>query len=107
MPARGKELILTDLQIQLPHGSYGRIAPRSGLAINQHICIGGGVIDQNYRGNVGVIVYNHTDTPFIITQGDRIAQLLFVNIFYPTIEEVQTLDITERSADGFRSTDAT
>ena len=101
VPARGKELILTDLQIQLPHGCYGRIAPRSGLALNQHLGFGGGVIDQDYRCNVGVITYNHSDTPFI-TRGNRIAQLICENIFYPTVE-VQTLDNTKRGALGFGS----
>jgi len=51
----GKALIFTDLQIQLPN-DYGRIAPRSGLALKHNIDIGGGVIDQDYRGNVGVII---------------------------------------------------
>ena len=92
VPARGKQLVSTDLQIQLPNGCYGRIAPRSGLALNHHLDIGGGVIDQDYRGNVGVIIYNHSDTPFIITRGDRIAQLICERISYPTLEEVQTLD---------------
>jgi len=104
VPARGKELILTDLQIQLLDDCYGRIAPSSGLALNHHIHVGGGVIDRDYLANVGVLVYNHSDTPFIITQGDRIAQLICEKIFYPTIEEVQTLDITKRSAEGFGST---
>ena len=76
VPARGKELVFKDLQIQLPDGCYGRIAPRSDLAMNHHIHVGGGVIDQDYRGNVGVVVYNHPDAPFIITYGDRIAQLI-------------------------------
>jgi len=76
VPARGKQLTFTDLQIQLPNGCYGRIAPRSGLALNHHIDIGGGANDQDYRVNVGVITNNHSDTPFIITRGDRISQLI-------------------------------
>ena len=107
MPARGKELILTDLQIQLLDDCYGRIAPSSGLALNHHIHVGGGVIDRDYRGNVGVLIYNHSDTPFIITQGDGIAQPICEKISYPTIEEVQSLDITELGADGFGSTGTT
>ena len=79
VPARGKELVLTDLQIQLPDG-YGRIAPRSGLALNHHVHVGGGVIDRDYRGNVGVLIYNHSDTPFIITQGDLSHSLYVKNI---------------------------
>lgn len=74
--ARGKALVFTDLQVQLPDGCYGRIAPRSGLALKHHIDICGGVIDQDYRGNVGVIIYNHSNTPFTVSRGDRIAQLI-------------------------------
>jgi dUTP pyrophosphatase len=56
VPAKGKKLIPTDLQIKLPEGCYGRKAPRSGLALEHHIDIGGGVIDQDYSGNIGVIL---------------------------------------------------
>jgi len=69
-----KVLIFTELEIQLPD-SYGRIATRSGLALAHHIDTGG-EIDQDYRGNMGVIIYNHSDTPFLVTRGDRIAQLI-------------------------------
>jgi len=62
--------------MQLPDGCYGRIAPRSGLALKHHIDVGGGVIDQDYRGIVGVILYDHSDTPFVVSCGDRIAQLI-------------------------------
>ena len=51
--ARGKGLVKTDIQIRVPHGTYGRVAPRSGLAWKQHIDIGAGVVDEDYRGNVG------------------------------------------------------
>ena len=104
VPARGKELVFTVLQIQLPDGCYGRNATRSGLALNHHIHVGGGVIDQDYRGNVGVIIYNHSNAPFIIKSGDRIAQLICEKISYPTVQQVQTLDITERGEKGFGST---
>src|SRR5207253_2868713 len=57
VPARGKALVPTDLAIALPDGVYGRIAPRSGLAWKNHIDVGAGVIDQDYRGNVGVILF--------------------------------------------------
>ena len=87
-------MLFTDLQIQLPVGCYGRIAPRSGLALNHHIDIGGGVIDRDFRGNIGIIIYNHSDTLFIITRGDRIAQLKCEKISYPAIEELQTSDFT-------------
>ena len=103
VPARGNELIFTDLQIQHPDGCCGRIAPRSGLALNHHIHVVGGVIDPDYRGNVGVVIYNHSNAPFIITSGDRIAHLICEKISYPTVQQVQTLDITERGAKGFGS----
>ena len=53
IPARGKGLVKTDIQIKVPHGTYGRIAPRSGLSWKNHIDIGAGVVDEDYRGNVG------------------------------------------------------
>ena len=73
IPARWKVLILTDLQIKLPGECYGRIAPRSGMALFHHISVGAGVIDEDYRGNVGVLLFNHSDTPFVVYRGDKIA----------------------------------
>ena len=67
MPARGNALISTDLQIQLPEGCYGRIAPRSGMALEHHIDLGGGVIDEDYRGNLCVILFNHPDAPYAVS----------------------------------------
>lgn len=64
MSARGKALVKTDIQIALPDGCYGRIAPRSGLAHKKFIDVGAGVIDQDYRGNVGVILFNFADEEF-------------------------------------------
>jgi dUTP pyrophosphatase len=105
VPARGNALIATDLQIQLPNGCYGRIAPRSGLALGHHIDVGGGVIDQDYRGALGVIMFNHSDTTFVVSRGDRIAQLICEKIHYPILEEVKILDTTERDKKkGFGST---
>lgn len=65
VPARGKELIKTDIAICVPHGTYGRVAPRSGLAWKNFIDTGAGVIDEDYRGNVGVILFNHSDQDFV------------------------------------------
>jgi dUTP pyrophosphatase len=104
IPASGNGLVKTDLSIQLPPGCYGRIAPRSGLSLHHHIDVGGGVVDGNYRGNVGVILFNHSNRPFQINRGDRIAQFTCQNIVYPTIREVNELDETERDVRGFGST---
>ncbi|XP_011873211.1 PREDICTED: deoxyuridine 5'-triphosphate nucleotidohydrolase [Vollenhovia emeryi] len=104
VPARGRELVKTDLQIEVPFGTYGRIAPRSGLAWKNHIDVGAGVIDADYRGNVGVILFNHSSEDFEIAPGDRIAQIICEKITYPMIEEVDTLTDTSRGAEGFGST---
>lgn len=104
VPARGKELVKTDLQIELPHGCYGRVAPRSGLAVKNFIDVGAGVIDEDYRGNVGVVLFNHSDQDFVVKKGDRIAQLICEVIYYPELLEVDSLTETKRANDGFGST---
>jgi dUTP pyrophosphatase len=103
--AHGKELVKTDLQIQIPEGCYGRVAPRSGLAWKQFIDVGAGVIDSDYRGNVGVVLFNFNDTDFEVKKGDRVAQLICEKIEYPDLlEEEEALEETQRGSDGFGST---
>ncbi|XP_046689241.1 deoxyuridine 5'-triphosphate nucleotidohydrolase, mitochondrial-like [Homalodisca vitripennis] len=97
-------MVKTDLKIMLPEGCYGRIAPRSGLTWKNGIDVGAGVIDEDYRGDVRVILFNHSDEPFTIEAGDRIAQLICEKIYYPELEEVQELDETNRGSGGFGST---
>ena len=87
VPGRGLVSVVTDLQIHVPEGFYGRIAPRSGLALHHHIDIGAGVTDEDYRGNVAVILFNHSDKPFVINRGDRVAQLICEKIYYSVLEE--------------------
>ena len=100
----GKALVPTDLRICVPHGTYGRIAPRSGLAWKHHIATGAGVVDEDYRGPVGVVLFNHAKTEFVIKKGDRVAQLVCEKISYPDIEEVESLEETVRGDGGFGST---
>ncbi|XP_026463379.1 deoxyuridine 5'-triphosphate nucleotidohydrolase, mitochondrial [Ctenocephalides felis] len=104
VPARDKLVIKTDLQIELPSECYGRIAPRSGLAAKNFIDVGAGVIDEDYRGNVGVVLFNHSAADFIVNRGDRIAQLICERIYYPKLEEVKSLTETTRGEAGFGST---
>jgi dUTP pyrophosphatase len=78
-------------------------SPRSGLALHHHIDVGGGILDEDYRGNLGVILYNHSNIPFTVSCGDRIAQLICQKICYSILEEVQILDATERGEGGFGS----
>jgi dUTP pyrophosphatase len=88
----------------IPHGHYGRVAPRSGLAWKKSIDVGAGVIDEDYRGNVGVILFNFGDEDFVIKQGDRVAQLILEKISTPEVEEVDELPETSRGDGGFGST---
>lgn len=104
VPARGKELIKTDLQIEVPDGTYGRIAPRSGLAWKNHIDVGAGVIDADYRGNVGIVLFNHSNEDFKVLPGDRVAQLICEQILYPELQEDSSLGNTIRGNGGFGST---
>ncbi|KAL8171997.1 hypothetical protein V2J09_023801 [Rumex salicifolius] len=104
VPARGKALVATDLSIAIPEGTYARIAPRSGMAWKHSIDVGAGVIDADYRGPVGVILFNHSDVEFEVKAGDRIAQLIIEKIWTPEVVEVEDLDSTLRGAGGFGST---
>jgi dUTP pyrophosphatase len=102
--AEGKALVKTDIAVAIPEGHYGRVAPRSGLAWKHHIDCGAGVIDRDYRGNVGVILFNLAKQEFKIKQGDRIAQLILEKISTPPVVEVEDLDKTDRGSGGFGST---
>ncbi|KAK2379915.1 deoxyuridine 5'-triphosphate nucleotidohydrolase [Trifolium repens] len=104
VPARGKSLIPTDLSIAVPQGTYARVAPRSGLTWKHSIDVGAGVIDADYRGPVGVILFNHSDVDFEVKIGDRIAQLIIEKIITPEVSEVLDLDSTVRGEGGFGST---
>ncbi|KAL8026714.1 hypothetical protein ABFX02_14G046900 [Erythranthe guttata] len=104
VPARGKALVPTDLSIAVPEGTYARIAPRSGLAWKHSLDVGAGVVDADYRGPVGVILFNHSDVDFEVKTGDRIAQLIIEKIVTPEVTEVDDLDSTVRGSGGFGST---
>ncbi|KAF8558801.1 dUTP diphosphatase [Imleria badia] len=104
IPARGKALIDTQLSIAVPIGTYGRVAPRSGLASKFMIDTGAGVIDADYRGTVFVLLFNLSDQDFEVQEGDRIAQLIIEKICNPDVLEVESLDETLRGVNGFGST---
>lgn len=74
------------------------------MAVKNFIDVGAGVVDEDYRGNLGVVLFNHSEVDFDVKKGDRIAQFICERIFYPTIEEVPTLNETERGSGGFGST---
>lgn len=104
VPARGRKLIKTDIAIAIPAGTYARVAPRSGLAYKHGIDVMAGVIDEDYRGAVGVILYNTSDQPFRVATRDRIAQLILERIDTPPANVVSELGGTARGEGGFGST---
>lgn len=104
VPPYGKILISTDLIVEVPDGCYGRIAPRSGLALNHFIDVGAGVIDRDYRGIVQVLLFNHSNATFHVTAGMKIAQLICERIVIPDLQQVPLLTETERNKSGFGST---
>ena len=76
VPAHGKCLVKIRLAMSLPPGCYGRIAPRSRLALKKFLDVGAGVIDADYRGELGVILFNFGSEDFTVSMGDKIAQLI-------------------------------
>jgi len=104
IPARGKALVDTQISIAVPAGTYGRVAPRSGLASKFSITSGAGVIDADYRGIVFVLLFNLSDKDFEVQEGDRIAQLILEKIHMPEVLEVNDLGETLRGAGGLGST---
>ncbi len=79
-------VVSTGLKLRLPDGVYGRIAPRSGLAVKHGLDIGAGVVDPDYDGELRVVVFNHDQTtPFILRPGYRIAQLILEKVLIPDL----------------------
>ena len=95
IPVNGRALVQTDINISIPKGTYGRIAPRSGLAIKHGITTGAGVIDTDYTGPIGIVLFNHGDQDFNIQKGDRIAQLILEQVANKPVIEVQELTQTQ------------
>jgi len=99
-----RRLIRTGISLEIPEGYYGRVAPRSGLAVKNGIDVFAGVVDSSYRGELCVVLYNSDKLiPFLINEGDRIAQLIIEKHYNFTIEEVSKLNETERGSGGFGS----
>ena len=98
-------LIKTGIQIELPEGTEAQVRPRSGLALKNGItCLNSpGTIDAGYRGEVGVILINHSKVPFHIEKQMRIAQLVVQYVPQIYIEEVDELSDSERGERGFGS----
>jgi dUTP pyrophosphatase len=104
IPPLSRALINTGLSLEIPYGFYGRIAPRSGLAVKNGIDVLAGVVDSSYRGPLGIVLYNtDKDKEFVVNIGDRIAQIIFEQHWNFKMEEVSDLSDTSRSNNGFGS----
>ncbi len=101
-----RTLVPTGLKIALEAGYEAQVRPRSGLALKHGLtCLNApGTIDSDYRGEVGVILINHGQDPFVIRRGERIAQMVIARHEQATLVEVGALDETARGAGGFGST---
>ena len=106
VPPGGRALVPTGLRIALPAGHELQIRPRSGLALKHGIVLPNspGTIDEDYRGELQVIVMNAGDAPFAVTRGLRIAQAVLAPVARAAWHEVTTLDATARGEGGFGST---
>lgn len=104
IPARGYASVSTGLSVNIPIGFYGRIAPRSGLAAKFGIDTLAGVVDSDYRGELIVLLANHSDKDFNIAMGDRVAQFVIEQIILPEPIFVDELGVTQRGEGGFGST---
>jgi deoxyuridine 5'-triphosphate nucleotidohydrolase len=93
----------TSLSTALPTGMYIQIAPRSSYAL-QHQSIEGGVIDNDFRGEIRVLMKNNSSEPMIIKAGNRVAQFIFERAAIPFLQLTTQLDKTHRNKGGFGST---
>jgi dUTP pyrophosphatase len=100
------KLIPTGVAVAIPEGYEGQVRPRSGLALKHGIGMlnAPGTIDADYRGEIGVILFNFSDRPFTVRRGDRIAQMVFSRLVKATFENVEELSETARGAGGFGHT---
>jgi dUTP pyrophosphatase len=101
-----RALVKSGLFLELPHGFEAQVRPRSGLALKKGITVlnSPGTIDADYRGEVGVILINLSNEPFVVEDGERIAQIVFAKYEQAEWLTVETLSETERGAGGFGST---
>lgn len=106
LPPGARMLVPTGIAIELPEGYEAQVRPRSGLALKHGISLvnSPGTIDSDYRGEIGVIVINHGTEPFVIRNGERIAQLVFAPFARASLQEVAELNGTQRGDGGFGHT---
>jgi dUTP pyrophosphatase len=99
-------LVPTGLAMAIPLGFEGQIRPRSGLASGNGIAVvnAPGTIDSDYRGEIRIILINHGREPFVVHDGDRVAQMVIGRVFQARFEEAEELPATDRQEGGFGHT---
>ena len=104
--AGDRKLIPTGLAFELPDYCQIEVRPRSGLALKHGITVlnAPGTIDSNYRGELGIILINHGRESFVITSGDRIAQIVFMPFYTANLVDSELLEDSDRGSGGFGST---
>lgn len=98
-----RAVVKTGIAVAVPRGYYGRVAPRSGLAVKHGLDTLAGVVDCGYTGDVSVVLVNHGDSLVILSAGDRIAQLIIEKIETPEWRVAEDLGASARGADGWGS----
>lgn len=104
VPAGDRALIPTGIALAIDPNMAALIWPRSGLAVDHGIETGAGVIDADYRGEIKVLLHNHSARAYLVKRGERIAQLLIQPAMRPTMTEMDELPATGRGVNGFGST---
>ncbi len=106
IPPGGRALVRTGLVMQLPPDAEAQVRPRSGLALKHGVTVlnAPGTIDAGYRGEVGVILANFGDAPFVVEKGMKVAQIVVARVEQAEMAEVQETDETDRGVGGFGST---
>lgn len=97
-------MIRTGLAFSIPEGFEIQVRPRSGLAAKKSLQSHFGTVDQAYRGEVAIIMFNHSHTPFTFKKGDKLAQGVLAPILQAKLVEIDNLDETDRGTNGFGST---
>jgi dUTP pyrophosphatase len=96
-------MVWTDVCLEIPESMFALVLPRSSSNLNQQISIPAAVIDSGYRGKIGAVVQNLSDSFFIVEKGQRLAQLVFFPVVTPELASVSELAPSERGASGFGS----
>jgi dUTP pyrophosphatase len=104
IPARSHKAVKTGVKVTLPSNTYGRIASRSGLSFKHGIEVGAGVIDEDYRNELMVILHNHSDVDFVVEEKDRIAQIIIERVAYPITNIVDLRGRNQAAESCVRST---